>query len=88
MRRAIRALSPVVVVAAVLILTPALSEAGEVKQTPSVVSQGWQWLANLWQEATSWIPALPGEDEGNGGLAPGTTKQGDEGWMIDPNGFV
>ncbi len=87
MRRAIRALSPVVLVAAVLTLTPALGEAGEVKQNPSLVSQSWQWLANLWQEATSWIPGEPGEDEGNG-LGSGGTKQGDEGWMIDPNGFL
>lgn len=89
MRRAMRALSPVVVLAAVLTLTPALSEAGETQPTPSPVNQGWQWLTSVWQEITSWLPGLPGTDEGNGAKqGAGSTKQGDEGWMIDPNGFV
>lgn len=87
MRRAFRALSPAVMLAAVLTLTPALSEAGEAKPAPSLASQTWQWLASLWQEVTSFLPGEPGEDEGNS-LKEGSTKKGDEGWMIDPNGFV
>jgi hypothetical protein len=86
MRRAIRALSPVVLLAAVLTLTPALGEAGEVTKTPSVASQSWQWLTNLWQEATSWIPALPGADDDEGNQN-GFGVLVDEGAMIDPNGI-
>ncbi|HEX2224147.1 MAG TPA: hypothetical protein VHN15_08065 [Thermoanaerobaculia bacterium] len=87
-RRAIRAFSPVVLLAAVLTLTPALGEAGENKPAPSLVEQSWQWLTSLWQQATSWLPGEPGEDDGSGALGGGGVRQGDEGWMIDPNGFI
>lgn len=85
-RRAIRAFSPVVLLAAVLTLTPALGEAGENKPAPSLVEQSWQWLTNLWQEATSWLPGEPGEDDGDGDQN-GFGVLVDEGAMIDPNGI-
>lgn len=85
MCRAIRAFSPVVVLAAVLTLTPALGEAGEVKQSPSLASQSWQWLTNLWQEVTSLLPGEPGTDGDEGDLN-GFGVLVDEGAMIDPNG--
>lgn len=85
MRRAIRAFSPVLALAAVLTLTPALGEAGELKRSPSLASQSWQWLTNLWQEATSWIPGKPGTD-GDEDDRNGFGVLVDEGAMIDPNG--